>query len=417
MAAPTAKDPGQTRSVAEVGQEKIGGGGVSDAVAGADALGFDPYVKAIAAFLTNPATIPPLTLSIEGEWGAGKSSFMRLLLNELKEESQKKQQPLAVVQFNAWRSDKEDALWAAFAIEFLRQLAPRSWTKRLKAHLKLWGLRYELKKGWYDALRFVLLLGAVLIITINIAWYAYVNGVQAFSAFLFAEKGNLGKFIFGLGGAAGYITLLFVFLRKFREIVGNPFSIHLERYVNKPDYEERTAFVEKFHRDFAKIVKAYLPDGKAFVFIDDLDRCEVPKAADLMQSLNLLMSAEGAPIIFVLGIDRAVVAAGLAAKYATLLPYLTVSMGGTSGPVAGLEYGYAFLEKFIQLPFQVPRPRAVDIDKLLDSLGAEPIAAAAEPARQATRPDLLELVLDKDSPRVRKIIRIVAPPWTTTRAA
>jgi predicted KAP-like P-loop ATPase len=41
-----------------------------------DQIGFAPYAEAIADFLSHPGTQPPLTLSIEGEWGAGKSSFM-----------------------------------------------------------------------------------------------------------------------------------------------------------------------------------------------------------------------------------------------------------------------------------------------------------------------------------------------------
>jgi predicted KAP-like P-loop ATPase len=41
-----------------------------------DSLGFSPYVEAIKQFLINPSTKPPLTLSIEGPWGSGKSSFM-----------------------------------------------------------------------------------------------------------------------------------------------------------------------------------------------------------------------------------------------------------------------------------------------------------------------------------------------------
>src|SRR5205085_8261541 len=48
-----------------------------------DALGFEPYVMAIAEFLSNPQTEPPLTLSIEGEWGSGKSSFMLQLKDKL----------------------------------------------------------------------------------------------------------------------------------------------------------------------------------------------------------------------------------------------------------------------------------------------------------------------------------------------
>jgi predicted KAP-like P-loop ATPase len=47
---------------------------VNDQATEEDSLGFEPYVTAIAEFLTNPVTQPPLTLSIEGEWGSGKST-------------------------------------------------------------------------------------------------------------------------------------------------------------------------------------------------------------------------------------------------------------------------------------------------------------------------------------------------------
>ena len=68
-----------------------------------DLLGFSPYVEAIKEFLINPSTKPPLTLSIEGSWGSGKSSFMLQLIKELEANGE------CTVLFNAWRHDKEDA--------------------------------------------------------------------------------------------------------------------------------------------------------------------------------------------------------------------------------------------------------------------------------------------------------------------
>src|SRR5205807_5221539 len=58
------------------GPATIAGNTVGDQPTTEDSLGFTPYVQAIAAFLTSPATQPPLTMSVEGEWGSGKSSFM-----------------------------------------------------------------------------------------------------------------------------------------------------------------------------------------------------------------------------------------------------------------------------------------------------------------------------------------------------
>ncbi len=115
-----------------------------------DELGFTPYVIAMAEFLTNKDTKPPLTISIEGEWGSGKSSFMKQLEAEVKSKSKElheenlrkiKQkdkffiffklkywklrfkQETQTVWFNAWRHEKFESIWASFALSFLDKLS------------------------------------------------------------------------------------------------------------------------------------------------------------------------------------------------------------------------------------------------------------------------------------------------------
>ena len=93
--------------------ESVRNTSVGDQAANVDSLGFKPYVTAIAEFLLNPETKPPLTLSIEGEWGSGKSFFMKKLDEYLRKEGKR------TVWFNAWRHDKAEAVWAAFALSFI----------------------------------------------------------------------------------------------------------------------------------------------------------------------------------------------------------------------------------------------------------------------------------------------------------
>lgn len=57
-------------------EESIHNSATGDQPTREDSLGFSPYVEAIKEFLINTRTEPPLTLSIEGPWGSGKSSFM-----------------------------------------------------------------------------------------------------------------------------------------------------------------------------------------------------------------------------------------------------------------------------------------------------------------------------------------------------
>jgi len=142
----------------------------------------------------------------------------------------------------------------------------------------------------------------------------------------------------------------------FIDVFRDPFG--LKKLDSNTNYKEHLSFREHFHSDLNEIIKSYVGDSKVYVFIDDLDRCEIPKAAELMQAINLMIS-DNSKVYFSLAIDRKVISAGLAAKNEKIIDYLRVE---------GLEYGYNFIEKFIQLPFKVPSPKSIDFLKFLTSV-------------------------------------------------
>lgn len=407
-------------SPVNAGLASVSPNSVSDQPARVDTLGFKPYVEAVAVFLTHTETRPPLTLSVEGAWGSGKSSFMLQLEDCIRAKGGKS------VWFNAWRHDKEDELWAAFALDFTNKLAATvpPW-KRWLLHLKLSYLRFDWQRGWFQVAKFVTL--AVLFVYISVAVARFMAAADSpFHQFFSpatqqtSDKGEpkiprleeiLLTSLLKVGGLAGYLLLGFALVRKISEVIGNPLKIELTRYIQDPKYEARANFAETFHSDFDRLVRTYAEGCRVFVFVDDLDRCEVPKAAELMQALNLLIS-ESAPVFYILGLDRAKIAAGLAAKYEKLLPYLSAnSSGKASAGAVGTEFGYTYLEKFIQLPFLVPQPAEKDIDKLLDSLGPR---AESTPKDSPPPPEVdhgLLVSLFTDSPSVREVVRMVAPSF------
>jgi hypothetical protein len=55
----------------------------NDVASDADKLGYQVYADAIAQFLTDTATPPPLSISIQAPWGAGKSSLMHMIREKL----------------------------------------------------------------------------------------------------------------------------------------------------------------------------------------------------------------------------------------------------------------------------------------------------------------------------------------------
>jgi hypothetical protein len=142
------------------------------------------------------------------------------------------------------------------------------------------------------------------------------------------EKEGVEEFVFrvfvGLGRTGNLsvsVLLVILLARKLAELVGNPLQLHLTNYIRDPKYETRTTFIETFHSDFELLIRTYAEGQRVFVFVDDLDRCEIPKAADLMQAINLLIS-DSAPVFYILGLDREKIAAGLVLTFGITVTYL-----------------------------------------------------------------------------------------------
>jgi KAP family P-loop domain len=430
--------------------ESVGGSSISDQATDQDQLGFGPYVESVAAFLTHKDTKPPLAISVEGGWGSGKSSFMLLLQKAIISAYEKNGYKPKTVWFNAWRFDKDEAVWAAFALAVTEKLAESmSWWKRNCAHLRLQWQRFEWKKGWFDLAKFAVTLMFLTYVAVAVLRYAKARpealnpivapftksepppkdvgqtnpakpaeGLSSSAIEKAPEKAlqkyesegaekALVKLLIAAGGGAGYLLLTGMFLKKLLETVGNPFKIDLQKFSGSLSYEERISFIQRFHSDFGNIVDSYAEGQTVFVFIDDLDRCELPKAADLMQAINLLMD-ESSKVVYVLGLDREKIAAGLAAKFEKVLPYLSDQRSKTSG-YSGMDFGYDYLEKFIQIPFQVPHPADANIERLLASFNS---TAATEkqdaPQISNVSPGIL-FETRTDSPLVKDIVKMVAP--------
>lgn len=366
--------------------------GISDQAANKDALGFGPYVTAIANFLIDEKTEPPLTLSIEGEWGTGKSSFMLQLRALLEKRGD------LTVGFNAWRHDKADELWAAFALEFLDQISKtQPFWRRWWANINLRRSRYDWAAGSLDFLRafaaWVLLVvaGAVVPALLFFKGLSWTSETAHSIVQVIGESGDVWtgfvNWLLKSGGGAAILFIAATLWLKLKSFIGNPITTDLKRHLKSPNYEERVAFVERFHRDLQKVVKCYVGKRKVYVFIDDLDRCEVPKAADLMQAINLMI-ANDPHLFFIVGMDRQKIAAGLAVKYEKLLPYIAAPQSSATNqqaisngknqsvnidlrPLSGLDFGYQFIEKFVQLPFRLPVPSESDLERLLSSFESE----------------------------------------------
>ena len=125
-----------------------------------------------------------------------------------------------------------------------------------------------------------------------------------------------------------------------------------------------------------------------------------------MQAINL-MFGETDQIVHILGLDRDKIAAGIAAKYQSLLPFLQETANASPYAAAG-DFGYAFLEKFIQLPFHLPHVTDREVQRFLANLNGE--AEAHENRRSDTAIAGVLFETKVDSPLVKSIVSKMAAP-------
>ncbi len=99
-----------------------------------DALGFSSLAKRVATSITNTNidTTNSFTISIEGQWGSGKTSLVNLIRNELKDD-------VIVLKFNPWMINDFEQLIKYFFSEFIKIVTkeiawykPNKISKRLK---------------------------------------------------------------------------------------------------------------------------------------------------------------------------------------------------------------------------------------------------------------------------------------------
>jgi hypothetical protein len=78
-----------------------------------DWLGYDGFIEKLAALIVRSAESAPLTIGIEGQWGTGKTTFMRRLRKELQSEC-------ATIWFEPWKYQERDEIWKGLITELFK---------------------------------------------------------------------------------------------------------------------------------------------------------------------------------------------------------------------------------------------------------------------------------------------------------
>jgi hypothetical protein len=337
---------------------------VSDLESKVDWLGFKPLVDGLYRLLQDEHTSLPLALAVTAPWGAGKSSVMLQLSERLVSAdhgltNQEPNRRWYTVRFDAWKYERSERLWAALAKAIYEQpQAEMSLLERVRFRVLLekrrQGLLAFLTKG----------LAAPLVVALV--------GIATF----LTQGNRSGSF---LGGTIGVVLVFVASAGRYWGLLSNPFKRAIEGYASRPRYEEQLGFTSDADKDIQCMTKTLTRDeNRALaVFVDDLDRCSTRSVVDVIEAINQIFNAPAAPersrkaavsdagrrCVFVLGMDRELVAAAIDVTYKEVVAQLT-----TRGRLLGKDFGHSFLSKVVQISVTIPEPTEERMRKLLSEV-------------------------------------------------
>lgn len=398
----TAQPPANIEVPMTLGQDTIDGLRflnvvVSDHSSISDHLGYDVYTGALAGFILNPETTKPLTIAIDGEWGMGKTTLMKQLEATLLDRSVS-ERPLTVW-FNAWKYQREEALWAALALSTTQQIA-----YQLSLPRRIWVKFRMSRAGSYNYYGFTL---AILWGLLRIILLTIIGAIIAFSAALLAgiPLENAVNEVAKLALAGGTFIPLMQFASQMLKQSFNLLNIDTADYMNgTPDFAQRIGFIGTFDTHFNKLVRLVSNNGKRplVIFIDDLDRLVPSRMGEIVEAINLFLDSQYC--VFILGMDMNTVGIGIESNYKNVSELLTNK---------GQRLGRLYLEKIVQLVFPIPVPNKADLQKYIKhSLGQKDSDALDDPGKFKRLQIVQEIVanmspyLEHNPRRIKRFINV-----------
>lgn len=300
-----------------------------------DALDFEPYVETLVDVCKTAST--PLTIGVFGTWGSGKTSLMKMVKNKLPD-------GYTVAWFDAWKYDKEETLWRAFLLSVLA------------------AVRSKVKEG--EPIQDLDYLETMLYRAVDIE---KAGGVTIDLAKL-GGKVTQGVVQLGLSFIPGG-SVLSEFVKKVQQLGAESLTDDITDAIQREQTKihiEQVKFLEQFQDKFRTLVEQHVTNNgdRLVVFVDDLDRCLPEKAIEVLEAIKLFVDAPGC--VFMLGLDQDVIARGIEMKYKEL---------GEKKDGAGIGKftieGMRYLEKIIQLPFQIPPVEQTDMGEFVEGLTAD----------------------------------------------
>lgn len=207
-----------------------------------DKLNFKKSATVLTKFILKSDT--PISIGINGKWGSGKTSLMRLIEENLNDEAE-----ILISRFDTWKYSNEKEIWRVLMLSLIDDLDPDNENK-------------------YDTTN---LISGILDIGFIASKALLSSGVT-----LFADKDHIVE---------SFEKLKNVEKSREEEIMKN---------------ELKT--VKTFRKELEKLIDKTLGDnGKYIIFIDDLDRIIPEKVVEIIEAIKTFLNCKRC--VFIIGCD------------------------------------------------------------------------------------------------------------------
>ncbi|TDO47367.1 KAP-like P-loop domain-containing protein [Kribbella sp. VKM Ac-2527] len=271
-------------------------------------------------------------IHLHAPWGAGKTSVLNFLADQLREkDDDAKARRSVVVEFNAWRHQRIGPPWwwlmTALYTGAVRELDRIDKRRAVMLRLREWWWR--LKGGWpgYVAL---LAVAAIVVLAWRTGWLGEIQG----------------KGLFSLDTATGFVVTVAAIITPVLTVWGLLRGIG--RWVFATSARGARRFVANT-TDPMRLVHEHLDElvdwigYDVVIMIDDLDRCKGPYVVELLEGIQTLF--RDVPITYVVAADRDWLADSYAAEYSDFV---------SATAEVGRPVGFLFLEKTFQVSIGLP---------------------------------------------------------------
>ncbi|MBC8289934.1 MAG: TIR domain-containing protein [Planctomycetes bacterium] len=259
---------------------------------------------------------------LHGPWGAGKTSLLNLLKDEMESDAPAEQ--WISIDFNAWQHERVDTPWWSLMSEIRSQgtAAQEGWRKRWQTQWQHW---FWLASGIISPL--LLALGVLLVSGLGVCAVWLFSASMAKSA---SDTARIVSSLVGLGFTFWGIA------RAFSNRVLPTTAMSARRYV-EVSQDPLKPLVDRFDR----LVRGF--GRPVAVFIDDLDRCSALYVVELLQVVQNLFGQTA--VVYVVAADRK----WLWSSYEQVYSEFVEKIGQPGRPL-----GHLFMEKVFQLSVALP---------------------------------------------------------------